>query len=303
MRVASLLPSLTEIACALGAQNELVARSHECDHPRGLEGLPILTHPKFEPEGTSSGIDDRVKELVSRGLSVYEVDAEALREAAPDVILTQDQCDVCAASLGDVERALESWLGTRPHIVSTAPGTLAEVWAQIPAVASALGREERGAELLASLTDRVTGIGERCGDASPKPRVACIEWLDPLMSAGNWMPELVSLAGGENLFGTAGEHSPWMAWEELRKADPDLLVVLPCGFDIARTRDEWGVLEALPGWSELGAVRTGRVFVADGNQYFNRSGPRLIDSLEILAGAFHPDRFPEFATHPGIERA
>jgi len=303
MRIVSLLPSLTEIACALGAHDELVGRSHECDHPPGLASLPTLTRPKFDSEGSSSEIDDRVKHLIRRGLSVYEVDADALRALSPDVILTQDQCEVCAASLSDVETALEAWIGRRPRVVSTAPGNLAEAWAQISEIGAALGREAQAAALVAELTERVTSIGERCGDVTPRPRVACVEWIDPLMSAGNWMPELIALAGAQNLFGIAGEHSPWMEWEALRAADPDLLVVLPCGFDIARTREEWSHLEGLPGWSDLRAVREGRVFVADGNQYFNRPGPRLIDSLEILAGAFHPDRFPEYALHPGIERA
>ncbi len=301
MRVVSLLPSLTEIVCALGARDCLVGRSHECDHPAGVGSLPVLTAPKFEPEGSSREIDDRVKDVVRRGLSVYAVDAERLRELRPDWVLTQDQCEVCAASLSDVEAALREWTGGAPQVLSTAPATLAEVWAQIREIGRALGRESRAAALLAELNERVTTVGERTG-ACARPSVACVEWVDPLMSAGNWMPELVALAGGENLFGTAGAHSPWLAWEDLRAADPEVLVVLPCGFDLPRTLEELPTLRALPGWAGLRAVRDGRVYFTDGNQYFNRPGPRLADSLEILAGMLHPELFPEQARSEGFVR-
>ncbi len=299
LRVVSLLPSLTELVCALAGPEVLVGRSHECDFPGGLDELPALTSPKFEVSGSSRQIDDRVQELVQRGLSVYDVDAEALRELQPDLVLTQDQCEVCAASLGDVEAALAAWTGREPRVISTSPNGLAEVWSQIPQIAEALGVPSRGTQLLGELTDRVTGIGERSG-ALPRPRVACIEWVEPLMSAGNWMPELVALAGGDNLFGTAGEHSPRLEWEPIRASDPDVIVLMPCGYDLDRTQEEVPLLEALPGWRGLSAVAQGRVFVTDGNQYFNRPGPRLADSLEMLAGMFHPEIFPEFRNHPGF---
>jgi iron complex transport system substrate-binding protein len=297
-RIASLLPSCTEIACALGFEDALVGRSHECDHPSGVRALPPLTAPKLDPEGSSAAIDDRVKQLVRDGLSVYRVDADRLRELAPSVILTQQQCDVCAATPKDLEDALASWIGEPPRIVSLEPGCLADVWEDIERVAIALDAEERGREVSARLTERVSDIAQRALRIRERPSVACIEWIDPLMAAGNWMPELVTLAGGRCVFGEAGSHSPWIGWDDLRRADPEVLVVLPCGFDLERTRDELAVLSTRPEWASLRAVRSGRVFVTDGNQYFNRPGPRLVESLEILTEILHPDHFA--ALHQGV---
>jgi len=290
-RVVSLLPSLTEIVCALGCAERLVARSHECDHPAEVEGLPVVTAPRFEPVGSSGEIDDRVKHLLGDGLSIYRVDAERLRELAPDLVLTQDQCEVCAVSLPDVEAALAEWTGGTPRVVSVAPLTLGDVFGDFGRIAAVLGVPEAGRALTARLSERVAEIGEQTGALTGRPRVALIEWLDPLMSAGNWMPELVRLAGGTPLHGRAGQHSPWIDWETVRADDPDVMVLLPCGFDMARTREELPLLTALPGFAELRAVRTGRVFLTDGNQYMNRPGPRLVESLEILAELCHPDRF------------
>ena len=300
-RIASLLPSATEIACALGFADALVGRSHECDHPPGVLSLPVLTEPKLDPKASSRAIDDRVRSLVRDGLSVYRVDADRLREVAPDVILTQDHCEVCAASLADVESALADWLGARPRVVSLEPSSLVDVWSDFSRVADALGAPERGREVARELSDRVTGIAERCQPLPARPRVACIEWIDPLMAAGNWMPELVALAGGRPVFGEIGAHSPWISWDALRDADPDVIVVLPCGFDLARTRSELAPLTGQEGFSDLRAVRTGRFFLADGVAYFNRPGPRLVDSLEILAEILHPDAFPR--DHPGAWEA
>ncbi len=301
-RIASLLPSTTEIACALGFEDRLVGRSHECDHPASVVSLPALTAPKLDSDTSSRTIDDRVKQLVREGLSVYRVDAERLRELAPDVILTQDQCEVCAASLSDVEKALALWTGGRPRVVSLNPNTLGDVWRDIAQVAEALGAPERGREVTEALADRVTQIAERTLRIRPQPRVACVEWIDPLMAAGNWMPELVTLAGGVPLFGETGKHSPWLEWAPLRRPDPDAIAVLPCGFDLARTRAEMPPLTSQPGWGELRAAKAGRVFLADGNQYFNRPGPRLVESLEILAEMLHPDQFPPRHEGSGWER-
>ncbi|HEY8155763.1 MAG TPA: cobalamin-binding protein [Myxococcota bacterium] len=296
-RIASLLPSTTEIVCALGLREQLVGRSHECDFPPEALALPALTESKLDPRAESVAIDGRVKQLVREGLSIYRVDAEKLRALAPSVVLTQEQCDVCAASPKDVEAALADWIGGRPRVVSLAPATLADVWGDLVTVATALGVPERGEALAQRLASRLTDVSERTLRIRPRPRVAAIEWTEPLMAAGNWMPELISLAGGENVFGEVGRHSPWLEWEALRAADPDVIVVLPCGFDLARTRREMAPLAAQPGWAELRAVRSGKVYLTDGNQYFNRPGPRLVESLEILAEILHPDEFS--ARHRG----
>ncbi len=290
-RIVSLLPSTTEIACALGFQQALVGRSHKCDFPPGVEHLPILTEPKLDASATSARIDDRVKQLVGDGLSVYRVDAEKLRELRPTVILTQDHCQVCAASLRDVEEALTTWLGECPRVLSLNPNGLEEVWNDISRVASELGVEARGRDYVAELGERVAGIAEQTVRIRHRPSVACVEWIDPLMAAGNWVPELVTLAGGNSAFGEKGGHSAWLEWESLRAADPEVIALLPCGFDIERTRRELGPLIAQPGWGNLRAVQAGRVFITDGNQYFNRPGPRLFESLEILAEILHPDHF------------
>jgi iron complex transport system substrate-binding protein len=232
-----------------------------------------------------------VKRLVADGLSIYRVDPERLRELRPDVILTQEQCEVCAATPRDLEDALADWIGARPRVVSLAPATLGDVFRDVADVAADLGAVGRGRELVAELSARVSAIGEKTGDLAPRPRVACLEWIDPLMAAGHWMPELVRLAGGASLFGESGRQSPWIGFEELRDADPDVIVALPCGFDLARTREELRGLEADPAFAALRAARQGRVALADGNAYFNRPGPRLVESLEILAEILHPDRF------------
>jgi iron complex transport system substrate-binding protein len=262
-----------------------------------VAALPVLTEAKLDARAPSRAIDDRVRELVAEGLSIYRVDAERLRALAPSVVLTQEQCEVCAASPRDLEAALAQWLGARPRIVSLSPRTLGDVWGDLVTVADALGDAPRGEALARSLADRIAEVAERTLRLRPRPRVAAIEWTDPLMAAGNWMPELVALAGGANLFGDTGRHSPWLEWEALKGADPDAIVVLPCGFDLARTRAEMAPLAARPGFAALRAVREGRVFLADGSQYFNRPGPRLVDSLEILAEMLHPGEFP--ARHRG----
>jgi iron complex transport system substrate-binding protein len=298
-RIVSLLPSTTEIACALGLRESLVGRSHECDFPAGIDALPALTSAKLAANRDSAAIDRDVRDLVEQGLSIYQVDAERLQQLAPDVILTQDHCAVCAASLADVEQALTRWLGTKPEVVSVSPSTLGDVWADLQRIARATGVPERGVALAAELAEALTEWAEQAQAQPARPSVACIEWIDPLMSAGNWMPELVRLAGGRPLLGEIGEHSPWLAWETLVAADPDVLLVVPCGFDLARTRDELGPLTAQPGFRELRAVRDRRTYLADGNAYFNRPGPRLVESLGILCTLLHPGAFGARAATKG----
>jgi iron complex transport system substrate-binding protein len=290
-RIVSLIASATEIVCALGLEEHLVGRSHECDYPPSVQRLPVCTEPKFDVHGSSYQIDQRVKAVLQEALSVYRVHADQLKQLRPDVIVTQSHCEVCAVSQRDVEAVLCEWLAERPQIVSLAPNALADVWTDIQRVAEALNVSERGEEVVSRLQARMAGIADRARSLPDKPTVACVEWIEPLMAAGNWMPELVAMGGGNNLFGQAGQHAPWMTWDELRQRDPDVLVLLPCGFDIPRTRQDVPLLVQQPGWADLKAVQTGRVFVTDGNQFFNRPGPRLVESLEILAELLHPETF------------
>ena len=290
-RIVSLIPSATEIICALGFEDSLVGRSHECDYPPSVLQLPALTEPKLDLNGNSREINDRVKAVLQDATSVYRVHSELLDELHPDIIVTQAMCEVCAVSLSEVQRVTRECLTTPAELISLEPNTLADVLADIERVAQALGAPERGEATIAALRERMDTIAAQASALSDQPTVAIIEWIDPLMAGGNWMPELVQMAGGVNLFGVAGQHSPWMEWDDLWASDPDRIVILPCGFDIERSRAEMTPLVQQPGWSTLRAVRTGQVYITDGNQYFNRPGPRLAESLEILAEIFHPDVF------------
>jgi iron complex transport system substrate-binding protein len=287
MRVVSLLPSATEIVCALGAADTLVGVSHECDYPPRVRGLPALTRPKIRIDTPSATIDRDVRALVAQGLSVYEIDVARLRALAPDVIVTQQQCEVCAVSFSEVEAAARQALDHAPVIVSLTPLTLDDVWNDVRRVAVALGREDRGDELIAEARARLDAVRARTA-ALPRPVVACVEWLDPLMTAGNWIPEMVTIAGGTYPFAAAGVPSSATSWSALAAAAPDVVVLMPCGFTIAQTRRELAALEAREEWRTLPAVRAGRVSVVDGSAYFNRSGPRLVESTEILASLVHP---------------
>jgi iron complex transport system substrate-binding protein len=288
MRVVSLIASSTEIVCALGARDLLVGRSHECDYPPDVTTLPVLTEPKFPTDGSSAQIDERVKEILRSALSVYRVKPELLDAVRPDVIVTQEQCEVCAVSTRDVEEAVCRMISSRPRIVALEPNGLDDVWRDIRKVAEALDLRERGEQLITELRGRMDAVMQKVRTL-PRVSIACIEWIEPLMAAGNWMPTLCHMAGGESLFGEANKHSPWMTFDELRARDPEVIVALPCGFDIPRTLTEMHLLSEKSGWRELRAVKNRRVYVADGNQYFNRPGPRLVESLEILAELLHPE--------------
>lgn len=286
-RIVSLIASSTEIICALGFRDQLVGCSHECDFPPSVESVPACSAPRIDVNGTSREIDDRVKAALRTALSVYEVDSAKLEELRPTTIITQTQCDVCAVNLKDVEAAVCELVSSNPQIVSLEPNALADVWEDFRRVGAALDAEDRAEALVTESKRRLDEIAATARGYETKPTVACIEWVDPLMSAGNWVPELVEIAGGENLFGEAGKHSPWMTFEQLLAADPDVIVTMPCGFGIERTLAELPVLTKREDWGELRAVRENRVFVADGNQYFNRPGPRLVESTEILMEILH----------------
>jgi iron complex transport system substrate-binding protein len=290
-RVVSVLPSATEIVCALGAADQLVGRSHECDYPPEVSQLPVCTSSKVDPNANSAEIDRQVKDRLREAVSVYRVDTEKLKELQPDVILTQAQCEVCAVSLNEVEEATIQWLDRRPQIISLSPKRLADIWTDIGRVAETLEVADHGKEVVRSLKNRVVDIIEETCELKDRPSVACIEWVDPLMAAGNWVPELVELAGGRSVVGEAGKHSPWMDWEKLVQENPQIIVVMPCGFNLQKTRAEMPALVRHPDWPKLRAVKNRRVYLTDGNQFFNRPGPRIVESLEILTELIQGDGF------------
>ncbi len=289
-RIVSLIASATEIVAALDCGPMLVGRSHECDFPDFVEQLPVCSDPRIDIHASSLEIDCQVKAAVAEALSIYRVRSDQLQTLAPTLILTQTLCDVCAVSVRDVENALCEVIASRPKIVALDAMDLSGVWEDVRRVALAVGRPDLAESRIAGWQARLAEVQSACAGRKA-PRVACLEWLEPLMAAGNWVPELVRIANGENLFGTAGKHSPWMSWDELTTAEPDVLVLMPCGFSIDRTRTELGSLTSQPAWSGLRAVRNANVFLVDGNQYFNRPGPRLVESAEILAEILHPGLF------------
>ena len=235
-RIVSLLPSATEIVAALGFTRELVGRSHECDFPPEVEKLPVCTEPKVNVQGSTDEIHREIEKLLAESLSVYRVDVERLRHLAPTHVVTQVQCEVCAVSLDEVRAALADWSLPRPALVALSSRDLGDVFRDIERVAAALGAPERARQLVDRMGNRMDAVAQKARDSTARPRVATVEWLSPLMAAGNWMPELVEMAGGENVFGRAGAHSPWLAWEDLREADPDVVVFFPCGFSLDRVR-------------------------------------------------------------------
>lgn len=284
LRIVSLLPSATEIAVAVGLSDCLVGRSHECDYPAFIGELPVCTSTKLEKGLTSRQIDDRVQQIVRQGLSVYAVDTELLRALEPDLILTQSQCAVCAVTPADLTDALDDWTGTAPQLLSLAPDALGDVWGDFGRVGDATDMRTQADAAVEALQARLHALSAQGASRGERPTVAAIEWIEPLMAAGNWVPELVELAGGRSLFASAGQHSPWLDWAELFAADPDYIIAMPCGYQLPQTLADLDPLVKREGWANLSAVRAGRVFAADGHHFFNRPGPRLVESAEIIAG-------------------
>lgn len=289
-KIISLLPSATEIVCALGFQDQLVGRSHECDFPEGITHLPVCTRAKF-PQGTSAEIDQSVSALVQNGLSVYEVYNHLLEELAPDFVVTQSQCEVCAVSMKDVEEAVCQLIRSNPQIINLEPVGFQDVFNDIIAVGKALGVPQKARQLVNELLARIDLVEKTTQSIANKKRVACIEWLSPLMNAANWVPTLVEKAGGINLFGEEAQHSHYIQWNDIVSKNPDVILVMPCGFSIERILQEINLLTELPGWGELPAVKNKQVYLTDGNQYFNRPGPRLADSVEIISEILYPNTF------------
>lgn len=291
MRIVSLIPSSTEIICALGFADALVGRSHECDYPSSVRDLPILTAPKFDPDGRSYEINEQVKAILQESLSVYRLDAELLNQLAPDIIVTQSQCEVCAVSFAEVQQIADAWLDKPAHIISLEPNSLSDVFNDIKRVAQALGVPERGEDTVRDLQKQMVIISQRAKMMGYRPNVVLIEWIDPLMVGGNWMPTLIEMANGYPLLATAGQHSQWITWEQLTDANPDVILIAPCGYTIQQSLDNLNPMIEHPAFKSLKAVREGQVYIADGHQFFNRPGPRLLESLEIIAEILHPDMF------------
>lgn len=294
-RIASLLPSATEMVALVGHTRDLVGVSHECDFPVDLPRLPALTRTRGALPDTSAGIDLGVRELVRDVASVYEVDLEAFAAADPTVVITQDLCDVCAVSRGAVEDALRHLASPEVRVVSLSPLRLADVWEDIRRVGRALDAEAAAERALAEVDARVEAVRSRAEALRTRPRVLTIEWLAPFMVGGTWMPELVSLAGGETLVTEPGQHAPTLDLEALAALEPDVVLFKPCGFPLRRTLAEGHLIDDLLAATDWPATRTGAVYAADGNAYFNRPGPRLVDSLEILAACAHPEEFGDLA--------
>jgi len=294
LRVVSLLASATEILYELGLGDQVVGVSHECDFPADARSKPRLTRSHVDAAGTSDQIDRQVKDFFATGQPLYERDQRRLGELAPDLIVTQAQCDVCAIQYDEVMRLVGSLEALRrTQVVALSPHALSDVFADILRVGRAAGRLATAESCVERLEARVRRVRQATADlsGSQRPRVVCVEWVEPLMIAANWTPQLVEFAGGENGLSRAGGHSEYFAWRDVLDYDPEVLLLMPCGFDLSRALREVAVLPNHEGWRDLSAVRAGRVFAVDGNAYFNRSGPRLVESLEILAHLFHPERF------------
>jgi iron complex transport system substrate-binding protein len=283
VRIVSLIASATEMVHALGLGDFQVGRSHECDYPPRVLALPVCTEPVFDIHGDSREIDQRVKETLATAESVYRVFDETLERLQPSHIVTQTQCKVCAVSLGDVERALSARFSTRPEVVALEPNSLEEIYKDINRLANACGVHDRGERLVNEIQSEMASISAVARAKKRSPRVINLEWQEPLMAAGNWIPELTEMLGAENLYGAAGQHSPWMQWDDVVNSDPDVIVCMPCGYDLKRTRAEMHWHD----WSKLRA----QIYLADGNQYLNRPGPRVAKSLRILAEILYPESF------------
>ncbi len=290
-RIVSLLPSCTEIICKLGYREHLVGISHECDYPNSISGLPVLTKARLSTEGTSTEINQSVTDLLQRGLSVYDVDASLLKSLSPDIIVTQAQCEACAVSLDQVQDIVSNWTLNQTEIISLEPNTLNEVWLDFDIIAKAMDAPESSSILKSEINERFKLLKDKLKGTEQKPSVLCIEWIEPIMVAANWVPELVGLAGGKNVMSVSGTDSNFCSWDEIKQTNPDIIIMMPCGFGIKRTLEDIHFLQNIKGWEGLKAVKENKVFVVDGNQYFNRPGPRLVDSAEILAEVIHPEYF------------
>jgi iron complex transport system substrate-binding protein len=291
MRICSLLPSATEILYALGLGDSVVGVTHECDFPAEAAKKPALIRPRVDPYAAAGEIDRQVREFVARGESIYAVDAELLRSLESDLIVTQDLCHVCAASPDDLATALTR-LPKKLRVLTLTPHSLSDVWNDIRKVGDATQRRREAQALAITLEQKVAAIEAKAANAKTQPRVLCLEWLDPYYVGGHWVPEMVAKAGGEDVLGRAGEPSFRVSEEQIAASDAEIIVVMPCGFNVNRTVSEYGTATFSHGYMNLPAVREGRVFAVDANSYFSRPGPRLAEGVALLAHLFHADLFP-----------
>jgi len=289
-RIVSLLPAATEIVAALGYRHCLVGRSHECDFPADVLSLPVCIQPLFDVSGSSRAIDEQVRSALLESAALYGVRSDVLQQLRPTLILGQQQCDVCAIPQEAVEQAVCSLPSPRPALVSLQAQTASEILQDIALVADALGDPAAGQQLIARLKERMENLAQALEGVTELPAVVGIEWMEPLMSAGNLVPDLINMARGTPVLAESGRHSPWITWDALAVTDPDVIVIMPCGFNLDRTIQELTLLTEHPGWSGLKAVRAGRTCIADGNQFFNRLGPRFVEGAEVLAEILHPER-------------
>jgi iron complex transport system substrate-binding protein len=286
MRVISLLASGTEIVCALGVGDALVGRSHECDHPGWVRKLPTCTRPAFDVDMSSAELDAEVRRRLKLHEPLYHVDADLIRDLRPDLLITQVHCEVCAVT-PDMERAGCGILASQ--VLALGAGTVQGIFEGVMNIARAMNLLSAGEHLVAKMRSGIREVTDAVRD-KPTPTVVMLEWTDPIFPMGNWGPELVEAANGRVLLGEKGQFSRAISWNDVRDADPDFLIVAPCGYDMGRTVRELPLLEALPGWSQLKSVRAGTVAVADGNLYFNRSGTTIVETVEIIAEILHGHR-------------
>lgn len=288
MRICSLLPSATEILFELGAGDALFGVTFECDHPPEARQKRVIVRTRLSHSANSAEIDREVSEFVARGESLYEVDREAVQAIQPDLIITQDLCHVCAASPGDLATVLAA-LERQPEILSLNPQSLSDVWNDIQAIGTAIGKADQARELVTQLESRVAAIAQAASRSSIRPRVACLEWLDPLFAAGHWVPEMVESSGGIDVLGKAGKRSYRITWDDVLNANPEIILIMPCGYNLDGAIKEFNALTPPDGWESLSAVRDGNVFAVDASGYFSRPGPRLAVGVEILAGILQPE--------------
>ncbi len=290
-QIVSFLPSATEIACALGLTDQLVGITHECDYPAEIAGKAIVVRSALPIESMSQAeIDVAVAQRMRDGRSLYEVNEKLLQELEPDLILTQDLCQVCAPSGTEVSQAL-NLLPKKPRILWLTPNSIEEIFANVVELGEATGRAKEAAALVANGRARLEKIAAVIGRLSRRPRVFCMEWLDPVYCSGHWVPEMVRIAGGEDSLGSEGADSVRIPWCEVREFEPEVLIITPCGFNLEKTIEQARQLSSCEGWSSLPAVRQGRVYAVDANSYFARPGPRVVDGTELLAHLIHPDLF------------